>query len=857
MRLPALLVLLRAAAPAPDAAEPLDEQEALAVLASPEGWLAEQWRRLRRAAPPAPRRGAAGAVLPVPPSARPGAAEERAWYEAAAPLYNRAATMLAQGGSAAGAAGLLLRSLALNPWLAPAWNNLGTVCQHLGLLGAAVWFTERAAAAEREQTALTAHNLANLYAHLAAQLADSADTRSEGAGYAVAASRTYQLAAALPSASAEQRETALGAALRVERLLGREEHAARLAAQLGTSAECATERCWLEAAARRAAAGDESGAARALEQGAKQLPRSVAVRRELFSLHYSGYRFGEALRFVEQAVRLDPADPQLRYGFASALSVQGRLVEAHRQYASVVAAGPGFPSFALATVELSNHAQRLGLWARAERGFRALRALTLAEASSGSAPSQSPFSCLGYPYTAAEILQVARAAAEGLPGAAASGGRRAVPAPRRELRVAVATADAGDTNVGRDIIGWLREGARQEVPGGRVSIRLHTLRPLSPACRWARATLAAAGGASRVLQWPSGGAAAAAAVERERVHILINLNGFSKYARNEVFALAPAPLAAVYKGCPSTFGLPGRIQFLVADTAVVPPRLSRAVGERLVLMPESFFVTSYPLHWPLAEAGGAAARRARALLPEALQLHSDGPRPFVFCNFNHLNKVRRWAFGVWAELMRRAAGSLLWLLRMPQHAEEGLLREAAARGIPPSRVIFTDLLPLDGHLWAKGRCDLFLDTDGFNAHGTATDVLWAGVPLVTITGIPYQSRVAASHLGQLGLGALAAQHWRGYERRCAAFARSRPLLRYWRERLGAARAQSPLFDTGRWSADFAQAMALAWRAAAASGGRARHVVPARRRGRGPSLRAGADATCSTSTRRATAGTTAL
>jgi protein O-GlcNAc transferase len=183
----------------------------------------------------------------------------------------------------------------------------------------------------------------------------------------------------------------------------------------------------------------------------------------------------------------------------------------------------------------------------------------------------------------------------------------------------------------------------------------------------------------------------------------------------------------------------------------------------------------------------------------------------VFCCFNNTSKITPLMFDVWMRLLKKVAGSVLWLRRDSQHAEQNLYKEAAAHGIDPARLVFADPLPhLSDHLARHCLADLFLDTLPYNAHTTASDALWAGLPVLTCRGKAFAGRVAASLLTAVGLPELLTDSFEDYEALALRFATD-PLLRSeLRERLRKNRLECFLFDTDRFCRNIEAAYTTMW-----------------------------------------------
>jgi protein O-GlcNAc transferase len=270
------------------------------------------------------------------------------------------------------------------------------------------------------------------------------------------------------------------------------------------------------------------------------------------------------------------------------------------------------------------------------------------------------------------------------------------------------------------------------------------------------------------------------------IDIAVDLKGYTQDARPGIFAHGPAPVRIAWLGYPGTSGA-DFIDYIVADRLVIPPSQRGHYSEKLISLP-----ASYQINDRLRPMAAAPADRAALGLPE------DG---FVFCCFNNSFKISAEAFAIWMRLLGRVDGSVLWLLRDNGWAAANLRRAAEAHGIDPARLVFADRVSAADHLARQAQADLFLDSFAYNAHTTASDALWMGVPLVTRLGESFASRVAGSLLHALDLPELATDSAEAYERLALELARDRGRLAALRERLAAQRLASPLFDTPRFVGD--------------------------------------------------------
>jgi len=257
-------------------------------------------------------------------------------------------------------------------------------------------------------------------------------------------------------------------------------------------------------------------------------------------------------------------------------------------------------------------------------------------------------------------------------------------------------------------------------------------------------------------------------------------------ARNEVFGWRPAPVQVNFLGFPGTLGTP-LYDYVIGDPLVTPLAHADGYAERIAQLPHCYQPNDRrrPLDVPAA--------RAACGLPE---------QAFVLCSFNASYKITPPVFDRWCRLLRQVGDAVLWLYAANPRTRANLAAAAARRGVDPRRLYWATHLPQAGHLARVRAADLFLDTMPVNAHTTASDALWAGVPLVTTLGETFASRVAASLLTAAGLPELVAPDLDGYERLVLELAGDRARLAALRSRLEAGRARCALFDSAAYARDF-------------------------------------------------------
>ena len=275
---------------------------------------------------------------------------------------------------------------------------------------------------------------------------------------------------------------------------------------------------------------------------------------------------------------------------------------------------------------------------------------------------------------------------------------------------------------------------------------------------------------------------AAQRIRDDDIDILIDLNGFKPVSRPKILAYRPAPVQVNYLGYPGTMGA-DFIDYILVDRFIAPPDQQPFFGEQFVYLPDC-----YQCNDDKRQIAERIPTRAECGLPE---------RGFVFCCFNDTWKLTPTFFDIWMRLLSAVPGSVLWLLEAEPGVQNNLAREALGRGIPAGRLVFAPRWPLHEHLARHHLADLFLDALPYNAHTTASDALWAGLPVLTCAGYTFAGRVAGSLLRAIGLDELITESLQDYEALALRLARDADLLARLRARLAANRHSFPLFDTRR------------------------------------------------------------
>jgi predicted O-linked N-acetylglucosamine transferase (SPINDLY family) len=276
----------------------------------------------------------------------------------------------------------------------------------------------------------------------------------------------------------------------------------------------------------------------------------------------------------------------------------------------------------------------------------------------------------------------------------------------------------------------------------------------------------------------------AATIRSLEIDIVVDLMGFTTDCRTGIFARRPAPVQAQYLGFPGTMGAP-YMDYIIADRTVIPDHQQAFYSEKPVVLPDSYFVSD-----------GRRAVADTVFSRAELGLPSSG---FVFCCFNNTYKIAPDIFDCWMRILAQVEGSVLWLFEGNPDAAGNLRKHAAARGIDPARLIFAGRMKPPDHLARHRAADLFLDTLPYNAHTTASDALWTGLPVLTCLGETFAGRVAASLLTAVGLPELVTTTMADYERLAIELATGPERLASIRAKLAANRLTTPLFDTRRFA----------------------------------------------------------
>ena len=288
---------------------------------------------------------------------------------------------------------------------------------------------------------------------------------------------------------------------------------------------------------------------------------------------------------------------------------------------------------------------------------------------------------------------------------------------------------------------------------------------------------------------------AARQIRDMEIDIAVDLKGYTKDCRPQIFAYRPAPIQVNYLGYPGTMGA-DFIDYILVDPFIVPPDQQPFFSEKLVHLPDCYQVND----------------RQRAI-DKCVPTRQECGLPakgFIFCSFNNSNKITPAFFDIWMRLLKAVPDSVLWLLGRNTMTEDNLRKQAFARDVNPNRLVFAHPKKLSEHLSRQRLADLFLDTLPYNAHTTTSDALWAGLPVLTCAGRSFAGRVAGSLLHAVGLPELVTHTLDEYEVLALQLATQPDMLREICRKLDQNLKSAPLFDSDRFRRNIEAAYTQMW-----------------------------------------------
>jgi predicted O-linked N-acetylglucosamine transferase (SPINDLY family) len=528
-------------------------------------------------------------------------------------------------------------------------------------------------------------------------------------------------------------------------------------------------------------AGVPRAAAAAYRRLTRLDPRHAAGFGNLGAALFDLGRLEESAEAYGRALEINPDYPEALNGLAVVRRLQGRLAEALALGRRALAQRPDFLE---AAAHLAVLCQLACDWQALPDLRSQLERLNRSELDAGRRSPEQPMAALWAGRPPGVQLEIARswsrAAARRLTPRAAAGH------PARGegvLRIGYLSSDFRNHPVGHQLLGVLRRHDRE-----RFRVIAYATAP-DDGSRYRRAAAAHCDALIDLTAFTD--AAAAARIAADGIDILVDLNVHSAGGRLGILARRPAPIQVNFLGYPGTAGSDYH-DYLITDRLAAPEELRAYFTEKFVWMPHSGMATDD--RQPIA---AGPVHRADFGLPE---------KAFVFCAFNSFWKIDAELFESWMTILREVPHALLWLPGGNAEAARNLVRAAERCGVAAGRLRFAPkLADKADHLARLRLADLALDTRVYNGHVSTCDALWAGVPVLALMGEQLPARASAGMLVHAGLPELIAGDLSGYRQLAIELALCPAKLKALRARLEQSRAASPLFDTGRFTADLERA----------------------------------------------------
>ena len=530
-------------------------------------------------------------------------------------------------------------------------------------------------------------------------------------------------------------------------------------------------------------------AAAILDTALSLMPAHANTYNNLGSVRFAQERIPEAIVAYRRAIELNPSSHEAYVNLGVSLKEQGDLDGASSALDSALKRRPGDEG---ATAFLFEIAQLTCDWERARSLLPTLSAQTVRQLDAGKMTAETPLNNLRRSADPSLNLAVARSWSRELVRRTRERGpdarfdhERSRPPPK--LRVGYLSSDFGGHPVGRLIAGLFGLHNRNAFDVHAYATSGDDGSDFRARIRRDCDQLADITHLSHVD--------AAKLIYDDRVHILVDLNGYTKNNRMEICAMRPAPIQVSYLGFPGSTGA-DFIDYVITDRVLTPEDQASCYSERFVYMPQCYQVNDR-----MQRIAETVYSRADFDLPEGA---------IVFCCFNHTYKIEPVIFDAWMRILRQVGGSVLWLLDKYPRAVNNLKQEASARGVDPKRLVFSEPLPLEQHLSRLALADLALDTCSYNGGATTSNCLWAGLPVLTLVGHHYVSRMSASLLNAVRLPELVASSLESYEAQAVRLARDPRALTAMRQRLWDNRLTGSLFDTQDFARKLESAYAAMW-----------------------------------------------
>jgi len=495
-----------------------------------------------------------------------------------------------------------------------------------------------------------------------------------------------------------------------------------------------------------------------------------------------------ALGSYRKAVELRPEWEAAHYNLAVVLRMTERIEEAIAHTRKAVALCPDYAKAFALLFRLAQHACD---WQLAASAASRLDEITRMELERGNKTTEPPLTNIRRHPDARANMQIARSwsrhLVESVAGAPVLSPGTYPATPLDRLRVGYLSSDFKDHAVAHQIRGLLEQHDRNHFDIFGYACNPDDGTPyrqlLADACDQFRDVHAKTN------------LSIAQQIHQDDIHILVDMSGHSRDNRLGICALRPAPIQVSYLGFLSTTGA-DFIDYVIADPIVVPYDHARYYTEKIAYLPYCYQANDDRL--PIADIDYC---RSQWHLPEG---------GFVYCSFNQPYKINADVFDAWLRILKRVPHGVLWLIERSALARKNLCRAAECAGVDPVRLIFSGFLPLDRNLARLQLADLVLDTLTYNGGATTANALWAGVPVLTVPGGHWVSRMSASALNAIGLPELVVGDLNSYEDLAVELARNQDKLKNLRLRLRQQRTTTPLFDTPTFARHLETAFRHMW-----------------------------------------------
>eukprot|EP00002_Diphylleia_rotans_P022014 TRINITY_DN4304_c0_g2_i1.p1 TRINITY_DN4304_c0_g2~~TRINITY_DN4304_c0_g2_i1.p1 ORF type:complete len:1100 (-),score=241.30 TRINITY_DN4304_c0_g2_i1:2731-6030(-) len=504
------------------------------------------------------------------------------------------------------------------------------------------------------------------------------------------------------------------------------------------------------------------------------------------ALHHLS-RLPEAIANYQRALQLDPKNIVARNYLGNGFKDSGKHPEAVVEYKKVLEVEPCHPA-ALANMV---HSQLfISDWTDREEILNRLKKVMYDQIEKGETPFILPFHAVGYPFDEKEMYALARAHGKALEQVVDKYRLKVFPPSKipegKKIRLGYVSSDFANhplSHLMQSIFGLHNRS--------KFEVYCYALTP-DDGSDWRKKIMTESDSFVDISSMPFD--FAAQRIHSDGIHVLFNLNGYTKGSRNEIFVLRPAPIQALYMGFPGTSGM-DCIDYMFADEVAVPTEDQPYYSEKLVQMPHSYFVNDHRncFNFILDESQ----------LPTRQQVDpAFNDNQFIFCNLNQLYKFDPETFACWCRILKRVPHAIMWLLRFPAEGELSIRRLAAENGVDPARFIFTNTMKKADYIRKSTIADMFLDTPECNGHTTGTDALWCGVPFLTMPLRKMASRVGASLLNSLEIPELIVKDYFEYEELAVSIANDPIRHKMLKEKVKTHRLTKPLFDTALWVREF-------------------------------------------------------